>query len=467
MEWKSLSILAVICHLTASVYGGPTEENQLSAADGKKSRRASIVMCHPEQTFFCINFTHYSPCVHVDLADLANTSFALSHGGEFYCGAERCCQVGADSPCTYRCQPQALEFKNPRISWNFAHMKKKKKKRSKEPLTSEEVDRLNRIVSVKSFIIRQKDLEEWDDDYDEFDENVYKWKPSYRTFCPLKQMLVRHHEVSPCLRNKTRSVINETSTTETALTTTKLASLTVQPVTTLKTYSTIRKTTSTTTVPTKATTTSTTTTSTTTPRTTTTRTTTTPTSRRTTTTHTTTRSTTTTRRTTTRSTTTRTTTTKRTTTKHTTTKHNITRSTTNRHTTTRRTHKPIKSKHTKPTKHTRKTKPTHSTHKPRPTKSRLKPMDHHNKPSLNCTSSIIHRKHNIVGTCQDYYECVKTSKGQYAWEKRSCPQHEYFDLKYQLCRMIENVECRVIPNSNKEKRWHSYINENHKDLKYT
>lgn len=327
-------------------------------------------MCHAEQTFFCINFTHYSPCIHVDFADLANTSFALSHGGEFYCGAERCCQVGADSPCTYRCQPQPIEFKNPRISWNFAHMKEKEKKRSKKPLTSEDINRLNKIVSVKSFVIRQKDLERWDDDYDEFNSNLYKWKPSYRTFCPLKQVLVKYPEVNRCATSTTQLGVYTNFTTKVSVRTR---------------YSTTSTTTRTTT----------------------------------------------TRTTTIRTTTTRTTTTRPTTTSTTTTP------TTRRTTTTRATTKPKTHTTTRPTTKHRRTRTT--------TQKKT------SKSSMPCNYAIIHRKRKIAGTCQEYLECIQTVR-QFTWTKRSCLAHEHFDHKYQMCRKIEDVECRVIPNNKKHRK---------------
>lgn len=142
--------------------------------------QASVVMCQPDQTYFCINLTHYSPCVTLDTKKLSDLSSMDTKS--YYCGDERCCQVGGESPCTYRCSLEVASFRRTRTSWSFPKLRKRKK--NKGPLTSEEVSRQNKIVSLKTFIIREKDLETSEEEEEE-KENV--WTPSYRTFCPLQQ----------------------------------------------------------------------------------------------------------------------------------------------------------------------------------------------------------------------------------------------------------------------------------------
>lgn len=140
------------------------------------------MFCRPDQTFFCIDKTHYRPCVSLD--SLSN----LQKAGDYYCGSGRCCEAGAASPCTYSCQRQRVDYRNTRVPWKLSRLKRKKRRRTVEPLSSEEIDRLNKIVSVKSFIIRQKDLEDWEENDDDYEDDLYKWRPSYRTFCRVRTL---------------------------------------------------------------------------------------------------------------------------------------------------------------------------------------------------------------------------------------------------------------------------------------
>ncbi|XP_066994360.2 uncharacterized protein [Anabrus simplex] len=69
----------------------------------ERGKRATLVMCNPDQTFFCINTTHYSPCQHVVLEDLPPP-----RGFVHWCGVKRCCRPGINSPCTNDCDDKPV-----------------------------------------------------------------------------------------------------------------------------------------------------------------------------------------------------------------------------------------------------------------------------------------------------------------------------------------------------------------------
>nr|CAD7393965.1 unnamed protein product [Timema cristinae] len=138
-----------------------------------------------EQTFFCVNATHYIPCTHVDLTDADSEQTLASASQVFHCGPRRCCEVGGDSPCTYRCEhlQPSLDYDHPNLKWTFPKIqpKARKKRRRKEfpEDMSEYVPHVKKI-SIKTFVFEYEELSE--EDAQEISSDG--WKPSYRKNCP-------------------------------------------------------------------------------------------------------------------------------------------------------------------------------------------------------------------------------------------------------------------------------------------
>ncbi|KAF2902917.1 hypothetical protein ILUMI_03268 [Ignelater luminosus] len=391
----------------------------------------SMLMCHPEQMFFCIKFTHYRS--RINSTDLVNIPLEISH--ERNCDIERCSQVSADSPCVvHHCRLKASEFKNLETPWAFTHMKIKKKRCNTEPPISD-------CLPI-SPMVSQTVLEEWNDRYAKLDDN--KWKTSYKTFYHLKQMSIRHRKTKIYVNYKKLSSANIIFSVVITIVTVKMTCVTTELII-LKTYFVIiRRITTTTTVSTE------------TPR-------------------------------------------------------SSTICASERVIITEV--KKILSSRTLHASNTTESKDGSlmSKHFERPNYNNTNDifwvlgcfiihnlhflflfkfrklcivhvcfilLNSHgfaakvknstfNYPHITCSHDIIHRKRNIIGTCQDYYECIQWRYGQYIWARRSCPQNEYFDSRFQLCRMLEIVECSVAPiTKNNQKRWHNIILEQRRDIKF-
>lgn len=211
-----------------------------------------MVLCGRDQTFFCKNFTHYIPCTRID-----NTKLSALHktnNKAYDCGPGRCCRPGAPAPCSYECAFRSLDFENPRFRWIGLNQEVHKQIiELTEPLSSEEVDSQNKIVSIKNFIVRQKNVK----------DETSNWKPSYRMFCNVQLCSLQGNcgtkstiaSISSTIKTTTTPITTQKTTTTTRRTTQKTTTRTIKTTrktTTKKT--TTRRTTTTTRTTQKATT---------------------------------------------------------------------------------------------------------------------------------------------------------------------------------------------------------------------
>ncbi|XP_066994362.2 uncharacterized protein [Anabrus simplex] len=87
--WALLALSTLFCHLMASPARDLTPLMLLEDTDNmpvERGKRASVVMCSTEHSFYCINTTHYSRCMDMELMK------SMKMQKVFFCGAGLCCQ---------------------------------------------------------------------------------------------------------------------------------------------------------------------------------------------------------------------------------------------------------------------------------------------------------------------------------------------------------------------------------------